>query len=288
VQFAQTEPVRGGGTAGALVSAASLGANLFGQFTDASQKRGIAEAESAEKTALGQLESKLINIKQAGATGGVEDVRWEQDLALSKFNTQNPEYVRAGGAVFKTATGRDVAGLTLEEQGEIKRGQEAMDNGHGNVSFSDETNEALKEQYFQLKGQDFIATKELKQIELSKAVASQKKAKQAQVAMTHFQSMAKTFDESTVLSTNNVVANFQADQNTQQEGLFTINKIRGEVNTMIRDLGVLGTDPNVMAFTKPILDKLKTAEDLLLKKISTEAYEANSKNDLAMSDAMFT
>lgn len=286
-QFQVTQPVpEVGGEA--AVQVASVGAELFRQAAAAKQKSDIAEAKTAKATALGGLQKKLIAIKQAGELSDKVNVRKEQDLALSEFNIQNPELVVDAGKLFKDSTDRTVAGLSVEEQAEQKRRQKSLDEGFGLAGASDEYNERQHELRLQLEAEDRIATNKLKQIELSTAQASQKKRRQKEVMTESFQTLSRTYTEKTSREADELVNNWKLDPSTQESALLTLRQRRMELNRMMSGLGGLAQDPNIVAYTKPILDEIQLAEDIILQKIDTEAATARKERNLAVAGAMFT
>lgn len=286
-QFAQTQPVVGGGAGEALVTAAGVGANLFSQLAGAKLARESKEADTANTTALGGLQQGLLNIRQAGATDSSIDVTRQSRLLLTQFNNDHPELRMEASKAYKAETGNTPSGLDEQEEAELKLRNEAIATGFGKHGASDEYNQEQFELYQNLKRQDKVLSSKIQEMSFQVQEKAVHKSALKDTVLSSFQELSATYSRKTQSSMTELVTQWESGSVQTEEAVLEIRQARNAINREIATLGEFSTDPSVRAYVQPMLDSLALAEDIVNGKIEQEAVDAVINTNKSRAKAVF-
>jgi hypothetical protein len=279
-QFQQV-PTVVGDTGEGVMQAAQLGQSLFRQAQEFGQQQEQAESQSA----LGGLQTKLANIRQAGATDKSVNIVSQQRRAYSQFLAQHPEAAGEATKAFKASTGMTPGGLSTEEQAEMKDTNEAISLGFGYHGASNEYNEKMKNHYIQLKQEDKLTSFKISKISAQVQERSLHKSVLKDTVLGGAKTMFSTFTEKTDDEMGDLMSRWDSGNLSTEEALMTIAQARRKVNTDIASLGEYSTDPVIKNYAQPTLDSLQLAEDYVNSKFEVEAATASMKRNKTIAKA---
>lgn len=285
-QFQQTQPIVGTGGEAAM-SAASLGASLFGQAAKYQQGKELAESKRATATALGGLQQKLLNIRQAAATDGSIDATSQMRIALTEFNVANPELREDASAAYKAETGTTPAGLDPKEKAQLESENESIKQGYGRFGATDEYNAEQHELRLNEERLDKTMSLKIKRMDLA---AQEGKVNKSQVKATVMEGMRELGGAkfSKVASdSKNIIASVADGTMSQEEALLIVRNQRIALSREVASLGEFSTDPTVATYTKPLLDQLQLTEDIVTGKIEREAAKNIVDTNLSRAESIF-
>ena len=285
-QFQQTSPVTGDASGG-IAALVGLGASVFGQVSQAREGRELAEAATEETTALGGLQQGLLDIRQAGATDGSVDVTRQSRLLLTKFNTDNPQLRLEASKAFKAETGNSPSGLSADEEAEGKLRNKAIADGFGSHNASDDYNEEQFEIYQRLKRQDKVLSSKIQKMSFDVQAGNVHKTELKKTVLKSFQDISGDYSAKTQSDMNELVSRWESGTVPMEEAILSIRDSRNKINREVATLGEFSTDPTVASYTKPALDSLQLAEDIITGKIEGDAITATINLNKARASAIF-
>ena len=268
-QFQQTQPVVGVKGEG-VMSAAALGASLFQQATQFGQQKAAAEGQ----TAVGSLQTKLVKIRQAGATDSSINVVAQQRLALTEFNAQNPSLAQDGMKAFKIATGTTPGGLSITEKAEIDLDNEAIKAGHGYHGADPVYQDKMTRHYVSLKQEDANRARRVAKMNEEVLAGTMHKSVLRDEIHAGARSMFSISADKTNDEMSDIEARYANGTLSLEEALMMTTLAANNVNREIASLGEFSTDPVINVYSQPTLDRIQLSVDILNSKFEGDAATA--------------
>lgn len=269
------------------VQAAALGASVFSQAAVFQNKKAVAEDKRTTATALGGLQQKLLNIRQAGATSEGIDVTREQRLALTQFNIDFPELRTEASAAFKAETGTAPAALDPVEKAELESKNESIKLGFGRFGADSEFNQEQHELRLNLQMQDKILASKIKAMDVAQQEGKINKAAFKATVLSGFQGVGSATFAKVASDSKNIISSVNDGTLSQEEAMLTIRTQRINLNRDIASLGEFSTDPAIQAYVKPILDQLQLTEDIVTGKIERDAAKNVIDTNMSRAETIF-
>jgi muramidase (phage lysozyme) len=284
-QFQQEQAVSDG-KANTLNQVATVGSTLFQSAANASAATQANKSQSAQAAALGGLQQKLLDVRQAGATGGIDVVR-EQRKLMSKFNVDFPHLRVEGNKAFKAETGVAPAQASPDEVAERKQANEAISNGFGRHGAGDAYNEEQLELYIQTKRADKVNASRLTEINLMKSRGEMSKELVRDTVLGSYREMSTLAYKKAVSDSQSIVTSVGDGTMSVEEANLAIRKQRIDITRAVSSLGEHSQDPSVQAYTAPILQELLLAEDIVNGKIEMDAAKSIIARNKSKAQAIF-
>ena len=282
----QQEQVISSGTGQTVSQLAAVGSSIFESAAKASAASQKQEAQTAQDTALGGLQQKLLNIRQAGETSNIDVVR-EQRKVMSKFNSEFPALRTDASKMFKAETGQAPSAASPEEVAEQKLALEAISNGYGRHNASVEHNEEQLELYIQTKRADKQNAARLQELNLLKTRGDMSKEIVRTEVLGSFREMSGLAYKKAVGDAQSLITATGDGTMSVEEANLSIRKQRIDINRAVASLGEYATEEQVQAYIQPILDELQLAEDVVNGVIEREATKNIIATNKARAQAIF-